>query len=122
MLAALAAFVAALAALLAGRPWLGAPTLLFGIPVGNLLAWVLACSLPFMAWQILRTGLLRWPAGILLALGVLWLAVSILLAGNVNLNFTGGWRLHAWLAISGICLVGPVALVIVHAIGRAAMK
>lgn len=122
MLIALAAFVAALTALLAGRPWLGAPTMLFSIPVGNLLAWVLACALPFAAWQILRTGLLRWPAGVLLALGVLWLTASILLAGNVNLNFTGGWRFHAWLAMTGICVVGPVVLVIVHVVRRAAMK
>ena len=108
--AALIAFFLAGAALLTGEPWLGSPTALAGIPAGNLLAWILAMSPPLAAWLFVGHGALRRLVAILALMGVLWLPVSILLAGNVSLNFSGGGRLLVWLFYTGACQAVPIML------------
>jgi hypothetical protein len=113
--AAVLAFLLAAGGLLSGRPWLGNPTHLFGIPAGNLLAWVAVAALPVAARMAARTGRLRQLAAALLIAALAWLPVSILLAGNVALNFQGGGRLLAWLAYTGAMLVLPVLLMAVTA-------
>ncbi|MFU8897174.1 MAG: hypothetical protein ACNA8J_12415 [Gammaproteobacteria bacterium] len=111
--AALLAFCIALAALLAGQPWLGKPALLFGIPAGNLLAWLLMFSLPLAAWLLLPTGRLRRANLLPVLMGACWLPVSIVLAGNIYLNYMGGWRLGLWLAYSGVNLGMPLLLLLI---------
>lgn len=104
------AFLLAAGGLLSGRPWLGNPTHLFGIPAGNLLAWVAVVALPVAARMAARAGRLRQLAAALLIAALAWLPVSILLAGNVALNFQGGARLLAWLLYTGAMLVLPLLL------------
>jgi hypothetical protein len=108
--AAVLAFLLAAGGLLSGRPWLGNPTHLFGIPAGNLLAWVAVVALPVAARMAARAGRLRQLAAALVIAALAWLPVSILLAGNVALNFQGGGRLLAWLVYTGAMLVLPVPL------------
>jgi hypothetical protein len=115
---ALLAFVLAAWALSTGSPWLGAPVVL-GIPAGNLLAWLMMVSLPLAGWVLLRRGQFRRPAGILVLMGALWLPVSMLLAGNVQLNFQGGGLSLTWLAYTGACLVGPAVLLAARLARRA---
>lgn len=116
---ALVAFLLALAALLAGGAWLGRPTVLLGIPAGNLVAWVMVAALPLAAWSLLRPGALRRLAAMLLLMGAAWLPVSILLAGNVSLNFQRDGPALAWLVYSGTCLLLPVLLLAAKAVRRA---
>jgi hypothetical protein len=104
-------FLLAVTALVGGGPWLETPTVLFSIPLGNFLAWVMAFSLPLSAWPILRDSHLRWPVLVLVAMGALWLPVSILLAGNVYLNYSGGMPLIAWHVYTGLCVVLPLVLI-----------
>lgn len=111
-LLALAQLVFLLAAvhLALGHHGLAGPTGLLGIPRGNLLAWAMIAALPLAAWlALLDSGLAR-AALVIFILGLLWLPVSMLLAGNLQLNFAGGLPLLAWLAYSAVCLLGPVLL------------
>jgi hypothetical protein len=108
--AAFAAFVLAGVMLATGGAWLAEPTALSGIPVGNLVAWVFQLALPAAAWLWLRGGPLGRMATAVLWLGVLWLPISILLAGNVELNFSGGWKSLAWIVLSAACVVLPLVL------------
>lgn len=109
--ASLLLFLLAGAGLATGGPWLECPTALFGVPVGNLLAWLMAFSLPLSAWLVLRNSTLHWPMLILVVMGALWLPVSILLAGNVYLNYSGGMPFVAWLIYSGFCQALPLVLI-----------
>jgi hypothetical protein len=104
-------FLLATLGLVAGRPWLEQPTALFGIPIGNLLAWLMALSLPLTVWLALRTSGLRWPLLVLVLMGALWLPVCILLAGNVYLNYSEDMPFVASLIYSGFCMVLPLVLV-----------
>ncbi len=115
---ALVASLLALAALLTGGAWLGKPTVLFGVPAGNLVAWVMHAALPLMAWSSLRHGALRRLAAMLVLLGAVWLPVSILLAGNVALNFRHDGRSLTWIVYSGACLLLPVLLMAARALRR----
>jgi hypothetical protein len=103
-------FLLAGAHLLLGHHGLARPTPLFDLPLGHLLAWTMMFSLPLAAWLALLYSRLARAALALLVLGVIWLPVSMLLAGNVALNFAGGPRLVIWLAYSAACLLGPLVL------------
>jgi hypothetical protein len=108
--AAVLSFLLAVGGLLSGRPWLGDPTHLSGIPAGNLLAWVAAVALPVAARMVAPAGRLRQLAAALVIAALAWLPVSVLLAGNVALNFQGGGRFLAWLVYTGAMLLLPVLL------------
>jgi hypothetical protein len=109
--ASLAAFLLAAALLVTGGSWLETPTVLYGIPAGNLLAWSMEFSLPLSAWLLLRNSPLRWPALLLVLLGALWLPASILLAGNVNLNYAEDLPFAVWLVYSASCVIIPLVLI-----------
>lgn len=76
-----------------------------GLPLGNLLAAMALCSIAGAAFLLSPrgSGRGRFAAMALLA-SLLWLPVSVLLAGNLALNFSGA-RGTAW-------LVGSVAVVV----------
>jgi hypothetical protein len=103
-------FLLAAVHLALGHHGLASPAGPFGIPRGNLLAWAMIAALPLAAWLALLNSSLSRVALVLAILGTLWLPVSILLAGNVELNFAGGLPLLAWLAYTAVCLLGPVLL------------
>lgn len=109
--AALLVFLLASAGLVAGRPWLEQPTALFGIPIGNLLAWLMVLSLPLTAWLALRNSALHWPLLVLVVMGALWLPVCILLAGNIHLNYSEDMPFVASLVYSALCMVLPLVLI-----------
>jgi hypothetical protein len=115
----LVAFLLALGTLMAGGAWLGKPTVLFSIPAGNLVAWVMMVALPLAAWPSLRQGALRRAAAMLILLGAFWLPMSILLAGNVSLNFQRDGLALAWMVYSGACLLLPVVLLAARAARQA---
>ena len=76
-----------------------------GMPLGNLLTAV-AFVAPALAAVLLSkpASRCRRMSKLALAGAVLWLPLSIALAGNVQLNFTGS-RGIAWLALSLLTLV-----------------
>jgi len=114
----LAVFFAALIALVTGQSWLGTPDPIVGIPLGNLLAATMMACLPLAALAFLKDSVLRWPAIVLAVLGLFWLPISILLAGNVYLSHFSGWAFRGWLIVSAICLLLPVALMLAGAVIR----
>ncbi len=99
--------VIALASLLFGAEYLQF-ALLGGLPLGNLVA---AIGLAAAAWAALellpRRGLGRVIGVATLLVALAWLPVSIALAGNLALVFSG-WRGDAWMALSA----ATVALVL----------
>ncbi|GAA5075279.1 hypothetical protein [Lysobacter panacisoli] len=97
--ALLAAGMFAVASLVAGAPWLE-HTLPGGLPLGNALAAVGLCALAGAAVLLAgRRGMVRVAALGALALAVVWLPVSVAMAGNLTLVFSGG-RGDAWIALS----------------------
>jgi hypothetical protein len=97
-----------LATLASGSTLLTAP-LPGGLPVGNVLAWF--GLLGFSAAALLLTArgsVLRTTAWAALAISVVWLPASTLIAGNLSLNFSGEVGGY-WLATSA----GLFALVVV---------
>jgi hypothetical protein len=74
--------------------------LAFGLPLGNALASIGLCTLAGSAFCLspMRTFRRRISGAILLG-AVLWLPISIALAGNLALNFSG-FRGTIWLVIS----------------------
>lgn len=106
-------FVLATGCLASGGAWLSAPLLqAVPIPAGNLVAAVLYISPSALSVFVTRPGTLaRAVAWLLLAAAVLWLPLSIWLAGNLNLNFTASsWRADLWMfytykALPGGCLL-----------------
>jgi len=109
MLLALAAF--ALASLALGATFLG-QRLPGGLPLGNLLAALVPCGSAGAALVLSKPGTaLRIASGIALAAAVLWLPVSVALAGNVELNFSGT-RGPAWLALSLVVAAGAVGMLL----------
>ena len=89
----------AVTSLASGAGFLGAP-LPGGLPLGNALAALGLCAAAGAAIGLGRAGTMRRAVAIvaLLAAGA-WLPVSVVLAGNLALNFSGG-RGQAWMAIS----------------------
>ncbi len=99
--------------LASGAEWLSFVVLqAVPIPAGNFVAAVLYISLATLTVSTTRSGTAtRAIAWLLLAAAVLWLPVSIWLAGNVNLNFTtaswhsGFWMFYTYKALPGGCLL-----------------
>jgi hypothetical protein len=88
-----------------GAPYLEA-LLPGGLPLGNVLAAASLCSVAGAAAGLsVRGTAMRTVALAFLAAAVAWLPVSIMLAGNLSLNFSGG-RGTAWWAFSLIVAIG----------------
>lgn len=92
-----------------------------GLPLGNALAAIGLCSLAGSAYSLCSVGSFRRRISqAVLVVTVLWLPVSIALAGNLELNFSGS-RGTAWLVISSataIAALGSLALAIAGALPR----
>ena len=106
IVAVLLAFVAfVLLSLLRGAPYLDA-SLPGGLPLGNVLAALGLCAMAGASVALSPPGTARRIAALLaLAGAVLWLPVSVLLAGNLELNFGSG-RGAVWLALSVAVFAG----------------
>ena len=108
-----AIFAFAAGCLASGADWLSGPIFrTVPIPAGNLVAAVLYISLSALTVFVTRPGTpVRAVAWLLLAAAVLWLPLSIRLAGNLDLNFTeSSWRAELWMlytykALPGGCLL-----------------
>jgi len=73
-----------------------------GLPIGNLLAALGLCAIPGAALALSPRGTaLRKASGTLLICASLWLPLSVVLAGNLQLNFGDG-RGASWLALSAV--------------------
>lgn len=110
--------------LASGGAWLSATFLdAVPIPAGNLVAAVLYISLGALAVFATSSGTVARAIGwLLLAAAVLWLPVSIWLAGNVNLNFTGSdWRSEVWTYYTVVALPGGSLLVLAWQLIRRAI-
>lgn len=94
--------------LVSGSAWLERP-LPLGLPFGNLLAASIPCALALLAWRSgrARTWQRRWASGALVA-ALAWLPVSIALAGNLALDFSGQ-RGVVWLGFSAVVLAAVLA-------------
>ena len=102
-------FTASLSALLFGGERLEAP-LLGWLPLGNLLVALAHSSLAAVPWRLACVGSSLWRvARVVFYCSLSWLPVSILLAGNAELNFSG-WRGSAWLAFSGVLALAILSL------------
>ncbi len=103
--ALLAVAVFAILSLAFGAPYLEA-MLPGGLPLGNVLAALSLCSVAGAAVGLSARGTaLRAVALASLLAAVVWLPASIVLAGNLTLNFGGG-RGAAWLVLSLAVVVG----------------
>lgn len=96
-----------------------------GLPLGNALAAIGLCSLAGSAHNLSPVGSVRRRISqTVLVLTVLWLPISIALAGNLELNFSGS-RGTAWLVISSataIVVLGSLAFAIAPSDITAAVK
>lgn len=106
-IALLALAVFALGSLITGAPYIEM-SLPGGLPLGNALAALGLCAVAAMARQLARRSVLRHMANAALALAAAWLPVSIALAGNLALVFSGG-RGDAWIAWSAVALIAAFA-------------
>lgn len=104
--------------LLAGRYELLEGNLPGGLPAGNLLAAITFAAWPAAAALIARPGSLarRFAIGAL-ALALAWLPVSLLLAGNLALNFEG-LRGTLWMGLTVLTLSAGAAALAWSAIHR----
>ena len=107
----LAAAAFAVLSLVSGASYLGV-VLPGGLPLGNLLAAVPLCAIAGAAVRLSPASTAaRYASLVSLAASVAWLPVSIALAGNLALNFSGS-RGSAWLAFSiavavvAVCVLG----------------
>lgn len=104
-LLALAAF--ALGSLVVGAPYLET-TLPGGLPLGNALAALGLCAIAACGVAIARGGVVRNLALVALLAAVTWLPVSVAMAGNLPLVFSGA-RGDAWIAWSAGVAIAAVA-------------
>lgn len=104
--------------LLAGRYEILEGNLPGGLPVGNLLSAITFAVWPAAAVLIARPGSLarRFAQGAL-ALALAWLPVSLLLAGNLGLNFEGT-RGTLWMGLTVLTLAAGAAALACSAIHR----
>ena len=90
-----------------------------GLPLGNALATIGLCSLAGSAFNFSPVGSVRRRiSGVVFISAMLWLPISIALAGNLALNFSG-FRGTVWLVISSvtaIAVLGSFAFAISGAI------
>lgn len=90
-----------------------------GLPLGNALATIGLCSCAGSAFYLSPVGSVRRRISrAVLLMTVLWLPISIALAGNLALNFSGS-RGTAWLFISfatAIAVLGSLAMAIAGAL------
>lgn len=90
-----------------------------GLPLGNALAAIGLCSLAGSAYSLSPVGSVRRRiCQAALVVTVLWLPISIALAGNLELNFSGS-RGTAWLVISSataIAALGSLVLALAGAL------
>ncbi|MCW5566787.1 MAG: hypothetical protein KIS84_00985 [Dokdonella sp.] len=91
-----------------------------GLPVGNALAATGLCALAAAALQLSTPGSTcrRVAQGAVLA-AILWLPVSVALAGNLALNFSAN-RGSAWLVLSlltAVVVLGSLAWSVITALG-----
>ncbi|MDR0182381.1 hypothetical protein [Lysobacter arvi] len=106
-LLALAAF--AIGSLVAGASYLGVP-LRGGLPLGNALAASGLCAIAACGATIAHRGPVRCVAVVALVAALAWLPVSIAMAGNLALVFSGA-RGDAWIAWSaGVALLSFASL------------
>lgn len=106
-----AGFVAAAGALISAGDWLVVASPLFGIPWGNLVAAAMLALPSFAALAVIREGFLLWPARLAAGVAVLWLPVSMAMAGNVYLNDFGA-RYDVFRAYSAACAGLPLLLLV----------
>jgi hypothetical protein len=105
----------ALGCLMSGTPWLEAE-LPGGLPLGNALAALGLCALACTALAIASRGWTRHVACVALIAAAAWLPVSIAMAGNLALVFSGT-RGDAWIAWSAgvaACALLALALALLH--------
>ncbi|WP_457000006.1 hypothetical protein [Luteimonas sp. A534] len=116
----LVAFVAfVVLSLVRGAPYLETP-LLGGLPLGNGLVALGLCALAGLALvHSIRGSALRVASLVSLLGAVLWLPVSVALAGNPQLNFSGG-RGSIWLVLSVAVFAGSCSTLL-WALGAAAL-
>jgi hypothetical protein len=90
---------------------------LWGLPWGNLVAAVGLVAAGAAGWMSASIGSpLRVIASVALANAVVWLPVSIAIAGNVRLTFPGRpERLHVWF---GYTLLTGIAVLVLAFVGR----
>jgi hypothetical protein len=117
--AALILFV--IAAISIGVLFLGAryseSVLIGGLPLGNILASIGLFSLAGSAFYLSPLGSARRRISqVVLILAMVWLPISILLAGNLALNFSGS-RGSAWLIISWVTVVAVLGSLILSIVG-----
>lgn len=96
--------IATFVSLFTGAPYLES-TLPGGLPFGNALTSAGLMSASMAAIGVCeRNTVIRWIAAVSLVLSVIWLPVSIWLAGNLALNFTEETGLM-WIALSSATLI-----------------
>lgn len=100
----------------------GVPALEFllpgGLPLGNLVAAVALACLGAAAWVLAPArGLFRHLAKLTLVASASWLPVSILLAGNLRLNFANG-RGDTWLTFTAAVLCASLLMLMLAAVLR----
>jgi hypothetical protein len=90
-----------------------------GLPLGNVLASIGLCSFAGTAFYLSPVASIRRRiSGVVLLAAILWLPISIALAGNLALNFSG-FRGTVWMIISyatAIAVLGSLTLAIAGAL------
>lgn len=111
------AFIGSAAFLVSGHPLLNWPEI--GLPLGTLTAGVLVASLGALPLAITQPG--GWAsrfAAAAFALALAWLPLSLLLAGNLRLNFSDGWRSDAAFLLAVVTSAAITAAAIVAVVQR----
>lgn len=89
-----------------------------GLPVGNALS---AISLILAAWAAVRISApgtwVRRFAAFALVVALAWLPVSIALAGNLELNFSGPAG-PAWIAFTALAVIAAYGSLLAAAVAR----
>jgi len=90
-----------------------------GLPLGNALATIGLCCFAGSAYNLSPVNSVRHRVSqAALVLAILWLPISVALAGNLELNFAGS-RGTIWLAISyiiSIVVIGSMAFSMIGAL------
>jgi len=109
------ASVLCIAALASGATFIGAP-LPGGLPAGNAITWLCLLGLSTAALLLAVPGsLIRTLAWAALAGSIAWLPASILLAGNLALNYSGAIGTY-WLSASfGLFVLAVATLLLATA-------